>query len=119
MILRHAGLVAVSALFLWGCAGKRAPAWSADQITLPPAEYQRNGTYLYRSETPENIAKLCREPKAAACATGPGGVIIGPNGCDPQFRGERFARLHCHEPGHVYGWPADHGAKAGTAAPAL
>lgn len=80
------------------------PAWTVEQIKPPPDRYRGGAVYIYRTESPERVGELCRNAKAVGCAIG--GVVIGPNPCD--FPGERFARLHCHEAGHVLGWSPEH-----------
>jgi hypothetical protein len=99
------GMKHAAALLLLLTACDNAP-WTADQIRQPPERYQGNGAYLYREATPDELAKLCKSDLSVACAIG--GHVVGPNSCAPEFRGERFSALHCHEKGHVKGWPADH-----------
>ena len=44
-----------------------------------------------------------------ACASEKQRTIVMPNPCHPQFDGEEFAKIMCHELGHINGWPREHG----------
>lgn len=45
-----------------------------------------------------------------ACTMSKGGnyLVMMPNPCLPAYRSESYAKLLCHEQGHVNGWPGDH-----------
>lgn len=38
----------------------------------------------------------------------PNGATVLPNPCAPEFAGEKFAIIACHELGHSNGWPGTH-----------
>lgn len=43
-----------------------------------------------------------------ACSIESAPKLVLPNPCDPKFAGQSFARLTCHELGHLHGWPGNH-----------
>ena len=79
----------------------------------PPDRYQVDGsaasaTFLSGQEP---INMLCGAAPAGfhtlACVK-PGAHLILPNPCGTAFLGEDYAKIACHELGHLNGWPADH-----------
>lgn len=34
--------------------------------------------------------------------------VVMPNPCGDEYLGQSFARIMCHELGHLHGWPANH-----------
>ncbi|MGZ8363994.1 MAG: hypothetical protein ACXW3D_08730 [Caulobacteraceae bacterium] len=82
---------------------------------LPPSRYrsQADITTLLEVTNQPGIDKACSAlftppppgMKTNACFTGQ--KIIMPNPCD--FPNETYAKLLCHEMGHVNGWPSTHG----------
>jgi hypothetical protein len=82
----------------------------------PPAKYHGGGTVTVTFMSPERVARVCDAPDPPTCgyvtlACAPKGHrIIAPDPCGPEFAGETFARLMCHENAHAsFGWPASHG----------
>lgn len=63
--------------------------------------------FLYLDSLGEVCGKAALPLVRLGCATDKAIAIIHP--CAPAFKGEFFARLMCHEAGHVNGWPATHG----------
>ena len=43
-----------------------------------------------------------------ACASQEKHIIIMPNPCQARFAGEQFAKIMCHEKGHILGWTNKH-----------
>ena len=85
-------------------------------VLLPPLRYQGDGSHVVGYSNPYVVHEFCRGGDALPLGT----VIYGcafprdkfvalPNPCLPQFQGESFARLACHEKGHILGWGSDHG----------
>jgi hypothetical protein len=76
----------------------------------PPVNYQGDATATVQFVNQDQIDSLCgKAPKGfqtEACQTGP--KIILPNPCSAEFKGEVYARLSCHELGHLNGWPSNH-----------
>lgn len=77
---------------------------------MPPAKYQGNLLVSVQFADWNQIGPLCGYPEVNGRYEGcslPGHMVL-PNPCDPEFAGQSFARLACHEKGHELGWPADH-----------
>lgn len=78
----------------------------AAQIEMPPLRFQGNATAIVRFVT--DVGPECANAPEGylvlACSEGP--VIIMPNPC--RYPNERYARLLCHEIGHLNFWGKDH-----------
>lgn len=78
----------------------------------PPERYQRNATFTIELKDQSGIDRTCQPlfgtppkgMKTDACATGE--RVILPNPC--AYDQEVYARMLCHELGHVNGWPSSH-----------
>jgi hypothetical protein len=82
---------------------------------IPPARFQKDGVAVVLFVSPDGIDGLCGKAGPGrvmlACTnwTAKGVAIVTlPNPC-PRADKEYFARIACHELGHVGGWPATHG----------
>jgi hypothetical protein len=80
---------------------------------MPPERFRGLSTFEVQTHSAKVLNKLCA-PTPRPCgvvyyACTFGHHIDAPNPCDPQFAGERFALLLCHESAHSRGWPASHG----------
>ena len=92
-----------------------APHSTATSDALPPLRYQQNMAAVMVTVHPSMLAEACnvKVPPGytlMACSFEDQGtpVIIMPNPC--LFAdGDYYARILCHESGHVNGWPATHG----------
>jgi hypothetical protein len=74
----------------------------------PPIQYTADNTATVLFATDVN-ASCGANPKGGileACQSGP--RITLPNPCNGKFQHETFARLTCHELGHLNGWPGNH-----------
>lgn len=60
-----------------------------------------------------DVEVLCGAPppgyQILACASADERKIAMPNPCAARYDGEQFAKIMCHEKGHILGWPATHG----------
>ncbi|MEO0712728.1 MAG: hypothetical protein AAFY37_02325 [Pseudomonadota bacterium] len=100
------GLSALSVLALANCAGIE-PAMS------PPDTYRGDVTVAVEFIEPGKVGTRCAERGASpyglsianACASPE--LVTMPNPCKV-FQGGRYAKILCHELGHVNGWAADH-----------
>ena len=80
---------------------------------MPPERFRGNASASVIFRSPGEVDRRCA-PKVRMCgarylACSRGRYMVLPNPCDPSFAGEAFARLACHELGHVNFWPATHG----------
>ena len=75
--------------------------WKPD---LPPLEFRNGTTFVIRPASRWQIKELCSEA-AFACAESPSGVVNIPNPC--LYRDDNYARILCHEMGHINGWRHD------------
>lgn len=75
----------------------------------PPARYEDDRTAFVQFVDKTQIE--------SNCGKGDGGIVLAcsfgtrlvlPNPCSPEFAGQSFARLACHEMGHANGWPGNH-----------
>ena len=105
MLLTLAALAATAAL---------APNSTPFTDAKPPARFQREATTVIQVTDQTGINRTCHAlfgappagMKTDACFTGERMVL--PNPCSfPQT--ESYARMLCHELGHVNGWPSTHG----------
>lgn len=79
----------------------------------PPARYQgdaaADATTFLTSQDAINL--LCGKAPAGyhtlACVKDDVHLVL-PNACKPEFAGQSYARITCHEMGHLNGWPSDH-----------
>lgn len=80
----------------------------------PPARYQHDGTAsLTMFVGQKTVNTVCGEAprgwRTMACAfPDTDRKMVLPNPCSAEFAGESFARLACHELGHLNGWPGNH-----------
>lgn len=91
-------------LLLAGCASTHQIQGAA---SMPPERYQQSRPVMVEIVSPEMVASRCIQRGAVvpamACANTE--FITMPNPCQYQ---DWYARLLCHELGHVNGWPAHH-----------
>jgi hypothetical protein len=78
----------------------------------PPVRYQGDAT-ISTTILGGNLYEACGVTpvpgfKLEACSMPWENKLVLPNPCDVSFAGETFARLACHELGHLNGWPGDH-----------
>ena len=100
-LLAAASLMAAPAL---------APNSTMTSDAWPPARFQGDNASTVLFVAPGLIDQLCGKAPAGyrteACSDD--NLVILPNPC--LFpHDDNFARLTCHEIGHVAGWPASHG----------
>lgn len=129
--IAYAALLLVGAAFLClplsGCKGSSASAedYQARKPSLvddgmPPIRFRGDaGIPKVQFAKGLQVSSLCKidlltGQEVMACTflapdTMKPNRMVLPNPCQPQFRGERFAELACHELGHANGWPATHG----------
>lgn len=79
----------------------------------PPQRYMGEAAALVAFA--DDVGALCGRPAdprytILACASRAEKIIVLPNPCAAQFRQEYYARIACHEKGHINGWPGTHGA---------
>jgi hypothetical protein len=83
---------------------------SASQVPLPPKQHQGDVTATVHFVSPERVTELCggavKGKIVVACATASPPQMAVPNPCS--FPGETYARILCHETGHVAGWTKGH-----------
>ena len=101
-------------LFAAAAAAALAPNSTPFSASRPPARFQAAATTVVQISDQAGVDRTCHalfgKPPAGmktdACFTGERMVL--PNPCDfPQT--ESYARMLCHELGHVNGWPSTHG----------
>ena len=87
-----------------------APNSTTTSDAWPPVRFQGDNAARVLFVAPGLIDSLCGEPPAgfAVEACEKDGVIVLPNPCLSDHSDE-FARLTCHEIGHIAGWPGTHG----------
>ena len=76
----------------------------------PPVRYHKDDFALvaFTSDVEAICGKGAPGYRIIACAYSERRVVIMPNPCSMEFTGEQFARIMCHEMGHIQGWPATH-----------
>lgn len=85
----------------------------------PPMEHrgERGASVFYL----DDVTKMCgppSQPDTRVLGCEKGGVLVLPNPCThPEYAGEKFSRLTCHEIGHANGWPGDHPRRVPSAGP--
>ncbi len=100
-------------LFLAAAAAVVAPNSTPFSDGRPPGRFTGEATTLVQVTDQAGVNRACHPlfgappagMKTDACFTGERMVL--PNPCD--FPEERYARMLCHELGHVNGWPSTHG----------
>jgi hypothetical protein len=81
-------------------------------VPLPPVEYRQDKVIAEIGfTTPAQVDTYCGGVKGDSltiygCAYEETGRIIMPHPCT--IPNESYARLLCHELGHISGWPGDH-----------
>jgi len=87
-----------------------APNSSVNSDAWPPSRFQGDNAARVLFVHPRLIDDLCGKAptgfQTEACSTG--NIVILPNPCLFDHSDE-FARLTCHEIGHIAGWPGTHG----------
>lgn len=79
---------------------------------LPPHQYRVDETVAaIMFTTPDKVDVGCgnKDPKhwqIFACSQIEGSRVLMPHPC--LYTDDNYARLLCHELGHISGWPADH-----------
>lgn len=76
---------------------------------MPPERYQGNARVMIH--TVDDLNTVCGVPPPGKFWQGctRGITVYMPNPC-PVGRSQEYARILCHEFGHIRGWPATHGA---------
>lgn len=88
------------------------PQWANGVINSewPPARYDGEAAAVVVFKN--DVATVCGVAppgfEILACASQERGIIVMPNPCDAIFRDEMFAKIMCHEKGHILGWNATH-----------
>lgn len=96
-------LLAASA---WGYGTTAFDGW-------PPLRFTRDTSAFIHFVAPQFVSAKCDDGKpdpdhpTEACSFGPPSEVYVPNPCDYDARDD-YARLLCHEIGHLNGWPANH-----------
>ncbi len=83
------------------------PANGGWWVQKPPVRFMRGqGSALVIFTAPDQVARLCGNPEAQACATRVDGVpvpvVVMPDPC-AGFAADRFGQLACHENSHAFG----------------
>ena len=77
---------------------------------MPPARYRGNARATVRFSSQDEIVDLCGRPPCGlvvlACQQHK--QLVMPNPCT-YGAADKYAKLLCHELGHLNGWPATHG----------
>lgn len=123
--MRRSALLLALALSIAGC--DQRPAQPEESYIPRPSGHTDNGwpPLRFRDDVilksvefvqPGDVAKRCgvtrRDIEVQACARlrqDGNHTVILPNPCRAP-KSEDWAKLACHEIGHINGWPADHGA---------
>ena len=87
-----------------------APNSTMSSDAWPPTRFQSDNAAKVLFVAPGLIDELCGKAppgfQTEACQSG--NTIVLPNPCGFDH-GDDYARLSCHEIGHLGGWPASHG----------
>lgn len=80
------------------------------RVPLPPKEFRGDniiiGEVFFGAQ--ETVDLYCGgHGDIIACARFDGSRMVLPNACQPEFRGQQYADIVCHELGHPNGWGAD------------
>jgi hypothetical protein len=102
----------VAALAAAAVLASAAPA-SLFTSAQPPERFQHAATFVVEVQNQQAIDARCQPlfgtpppgMKTDACSMN--GRVILPNPC--AYPSESYARMLCHEMGHVNGWPPTHG----------
>lgn len=108
MVKRILGLLALLVALMAAPAGATSNTYIDDGY--PPVAYQGD-TLGATVSFVSNVNLFCGIKPAPGFileACQPAKVVIMPNPCGDEFLGQSFARIMCHELGHLKGWPADH-----------
>lgn len=84
----------------WGYGTPNFDGW-------PPVRYTKNNTAFVHFTDKKSIARGCLDDRDEACSFGPPNELYVPNPCKFDARDD-YARLLCHEIGHLNGWPDNH-----------
>jgi len=103
-------LMGFLALLMAACA-VATTSWVDDGY--PPVRYQHNGIAQVTTFTNQvGIDAACGKAgpgaRTEACSFPKTLALVLPNPCGSEFAGQSFARLACHELGHLNGWPGNH-----------
>ncbi len=103
------GALALGSLSLG--AAPLAPNSSLINSGYPPVRYQGEAAAVVYFLDDVSVACGKAEPGYVRIACATKTEIAMPNPCKPEFYGERYARIMCHEKAHLgaIGWPATHG----------
>ena len=109
--MHHVRALGIACLIVFGVAlvGAVDQRPSLQYIPLPPTDLRGPATTKVTFMSTQNVTKLCgafaadKETPMRACAMGD--AIIMPEPCE--YTGQSFARIMCHEKGHVLGWTHD------------
>lgn len=77
----------------------------------PPERLQHDGIIWGKTYFTNNIEAHCgKAPEGwrfVGCVIGKDTLVLL-NPCSPEFRREKYARIACHELGHINGWSGEH-----------
>jgi hypothetical protein len=108
-ILGTLGALALGSLSLG--AAPLAPNSTLINSGYPPVRYQGEAAavVLFLDDVSIACGKAAPGYVILACASGQ--TIAMPNPCKPEYYGQSYARLMCHEKAHLGadGWPRTHG----------
>lgn len=98
---------ATFAALIGAIASNNPPPSATEARLVPPVEFTGGVEVRVRFTTPEEIATICDNSRAAACWDHIDARIIAPNPCyegwEDSFWANERATL-CHELAHVNGW---------------
>lgn len=104
-ILHSLGVVALGSLSLGAAT---PPKSTLVDSGFPPVRYQGEAAAAVYFLDDVSVACGKAAPGYTILACAQGVNIALPNPCKPEFRGEVFARIACHELGHRNGWNRYH-----------
>ena len=90
------------------------PQWANGEMNSdwPPIKYDKDAIAV--TAYVNDVEKICGTApppyKILACASAEKAIMVLPNPCAPEFRGEFYAKIVCHERAHINLWPGDHPA---------
>lgn len=92
-------------------AATLAPNSSPINDGYPPIRFMGEATAVVVFV--DDVSSLCGKAPPGyvvlACAVPENHAIALPNPCFERFKDEQFAKIACHEKGHINGWPETHG----------
>lgn len=106
MILRRIAFMAAAlTLSLAALAGPIDSSW-------PPERFQQDYTGTLDLSFATDMVPSCGTAPPGyhylACTATDDSAIALPNACQPEYRGEQYAKIVCHEMAHLNGWSGEH-----------